>query len=179
LSVLVVFGFAVLVIDRILPGAPGVLLGQAMVRMGMPGALTINGTPVATSALLSTTVVYPTIAPQPQTVIQRVEVPVIQTVLVPAPTFPPPTPLPAGVSLNVNGSGAQLSVSNGETVTPAPPAPPSPGQPGFVQSFQEPPTLGPGNPFIGCLGGRNCSPNAPTPWPQPGEPGFVESFREP
>jgi hypothetical protein len=184
LSLVLMLGFVLLVAERVLPGAGAALLGQAMTRLGVPGTLTINGTPVSTPAssvptqALVASPVGAQGAPNGNVVIQ---VPVVQTVLVPAPTSPPPTPLPAGVSLNVNGSGAQLSVSNGATATPIPaPATPAPGGPGFVESFHEAPTLGPSNPWVGCLPGRGCNPSAPvstSALPQPGEPGFAESFK--
>lgn len=97
------------------------------------------------------------------------EVPVVQRVEVPVPVPPviiiaSPTPVPAGVSVSADQNGVTLAVSNGPpapAAAPPPPPPtelPRPGEPGFVESFKPAPTLGPANPFIGCLPGHNCGP---------------------
>lgn len=113
-------------------------------------------------------------------VVQQPAAPV-PTAVAPAPPAPPaPTPQSGiGAELTVNGSGAELTLRAGDPNAAPPPVLPAPSEPGFRESFAPAPTLALGNPFIGCLPGRNCNPGAPQPtaWPRPGEPGFVESFQ--
>lgn len=157
---------------------------QAIQKTIEAGAQRIQSTPAVVVQPIGTAIIttpaQPIIIPtaQPQAPVVQVVATTQPVVIVvtptPAPVIAPSTPPPAGVTIHVGPDGASVSIQN----APQAPALPAPGQPGFTESFKEPPTLPAGNPFVGCLPGRNCSPNAPTAaLPAPGEPGFVESFK--